>query len=247
MSKKFHYVNNTNRVSAKYLKRKFKKNPPNLKILNKKIADLEIEIAAQRKIKDDASEKILDDAILVNEKKKILISKKLSKSDVGNGSKEENDKLLCVLRGDATSNQFYFLTLLEQFIANNPEWKGKNVNFFWETFSLENQKKILVISRQMSGLCYMHAPVVLQHYMLSIYNLNNGIDLDFTMIDIAKYSRESWSNRELESFLHGNNFIGGDSKHFIEKITQNHNILGKQYCLRNEYMFDKPNFLPTYV
>ncbi len=51
--------------------------------------------------------------------------------------------------------------------ADNQE-DGVVVNLFWTQFSPEQQARIMVIRKQKSGLCYLHAPVVLEQLEVKI-------------------------------------------------------------------------------
>ena len=64
---------------------------------------------------------------------------------------------------------------------------------------------------QPSGLCYMHAPIVLQHYLAQM-NATDAVH----MLDMAKYLRRHVSGKTL--YEHVWNDAGGDSLYFLEKI-----------------------------
>ena len=64
---------------------------------------------------------------------------------------------------------------------------------------------------QLSGLCYMHAPVVLQHYLVAMQN-----EVRMPSLDMALYMRRYPSADELENHIWDN--IGGSSSGFAESI-----------------------------
>jgi hypothetical protein len=68
-----------------------------------------------------------------------------------------------------------------------PAWRDKSSSYiFWDDHA--HIEGLQVIRIQESGLCYIHAPVVLQHYLVSI---NSG-GIRHEMIDISKFVRTTF-------------------------------------------------------
>jgi hypothetical protein len=68
-----------------------------------------------------------------------------------------------------------------------PAWRDKSSSYiFWDDHA--HIEGLQVIRIQNSGLCYIHAPVVLQHYLVSI---NSG-GTNHEMIDISKFVRATF-------------------------------------------------------
>ncbi len=105
------------------------------------------------------------------------------------------------------------------FVNLHQEWKdgvdGTTV-FFRQYPSLE-ALKVLRRQRPESGLCFMHGPVVLQHYLVSIYNYKIGKRNEVEMIDVAKYISMNWKGEKLLNFLLYDN--GGSSIDFLQEIN----------------------------
>lgn len=100
------------------------------------------------------------------------------------------DKIERLANGDITdSTKNYFVEHFTSFTKRNPLWTqlkdhdeyslgerrklpnddgNEIVNLFWSQFSSEQIERIMVIRKQNSGLCYLHAPIVLEHYLIAI-------------------------------------------------------------------------------
>ena len=63
---------------------------------------------------------------------------------------------------------------------------------------------------QRSGLCYMDAPAVVQHYLVALHQPNVG------MIDLTKFVLQCFSASELERHIFDN--AGGDSHTLLHRI-----------------------------
>lgn len=131
-----------------------------------------------------------------------------------------------------------------EFVASHPEWASESeckndsesegkygpeskVNAKGEDKGKEDQTRMAiffqryphidhlkVLRRQTSGLCYMHAPVVLQHYLVSIHRGTSG---ERKMIDVAKYIHLNWKGSALLKYLKEDS--GGSSMSFLEEIN----------------------------
>eukprot|EP01127_Copromyxa_protea_P011325 TRINITY_DN283_c0_g1_i4.p1 TRINITY_DN283_c0_g1~~TRINITY_DN283_c0_g1_i4.p1 ORF type:complete len:320 (+),score=49.60 TRINITY_DN283_c0_g1_i4:181-1140(+) len=65
---------------------------------------------------------------------------------------------------------------------------------------------------QLSGLCYMHGPAMVQHYALA--HNNHSVP----MIDLLKFIKEHFTAKQLEKHIFDNE--GGDSSTFLKSILQ---------------------------
>jgi hypothetical protein len=97
-------------------------------------------------------------------------------------------------------------------VRDHPEWSaGSSYVIFRDHKLLKGKPHAYVERVQMSGLCYMHAPVVMQHYLVAMSSVDK-----VPMLDIAKYMKRympvsSLSRHILEDF-------GGQSFEFLENI-----------------------------
>ena len=97
-------------------------------------------------------------------------------------------------------------------IDENPEkWKKNNFVVFRDHYRLKGKEHALVERFQKSGLCYMHAPVVLQHYLVAMAN-----EEPIPMLDMTKYLKQHMSPSQLYDHIWENK--GGDSYDFLEKV-----------------------------
>jgi len=69
---------------------------------------------------------------------------------------------------------------------------------------------------QLSGLCYMHAPAVVQHYKVA----NNH---NVSMLDLKEFVKNNYTAEQLEQHIFNNQ--GGDSKGFLLSILQSNSII----------------------
>ena len=128
----------------------------------------------------------------------------------------DGDSFEVVNRGVSSPN--YFLPQFGEFVTRYSDWRGDNAVLFWRHFEEKYHSQILVTRKQMSGLCFMHAPVVLQHYLLSIYRIAHKQELDFKMIDVAVFIRDHWKGKDLQSYIAYD--TGGSSVDFFRHINQ---------------------------
>jgi hypothetical protein len=107
-----------------------------------------------------------------------------------------------------------FATEFASFCERHPSWKDEMCVLFWNSYpSIEN---LMVIRRQLSaGLCFMHAPVVLQHYLVSIKSETSSSS-DRKMINIASYIAQFRSGDALLRIVRDDK--GVDSEAFLEEI-----------------------------
>jgi hypothetical protein len=103
-------------------------------------------------------------------------------------------------------------TMFETFIQAHGEWApGNSFVVFRDHASLSGKAHALVERVQLSGLCYMHAPVVLQHYLVAMQR-----DDHVPMLDMGLYLRRFMNSDGLTRHIWDNR--GGDSKDFLENI-----------------------------
>lgn len=139
------------------------------------------------------------------------------------------DKIERLMSGDITSNaKNYFLEFFEHFVKLVPAWRQSSVgdkrkldnndiiNLFWEQFTPEQNEKVLVIRKQNSGNCYLHAPVVLEHYLIAIATNCESRSMTTSTIDIGRYENFLLSGNKLINFLL--NDEGGNSLTTLKNI-----------------------------
>eukprot|EP01031_Cornospumella_fuschlensis_P028788 gene28788-34753_t len=107
----------------------------------------------------------------------------------------------------------------EHFVECNPKWrKIDSIVLFWRYYEAGDAKIIegegknfkLLLRQRSGGLCFMHAPVVLQHYMVSI-----GCGKAADILDIIRYIDEHWKGRVMLNYLRGK---GESSLDFLRAI-----------------------------
>jgi hypothetical protein len=122
-------------------------------------------------------------------------------------------RLQSVMAGDVvgSSHVTTFAVEFASFCQRHPSWRDERCVLFWNSYpSIE-----MVIRRQLSaGLCFMHAPVVLQHYLVSIKSGTSSSDRK--MIDIASYIAQFRNGDALLQIVRDGD--GGDSDTFLEEI-----------------------------
>ena len=113
-----------------------------------------------------------------------------------------------------------FGTLLADFCASTPEraaWQQPDAVLFWTspTFPPGLAGAIdtfMVRSIQRTGNCYLHAPVVLQHYLV----VKGSGHADHTKVDISKYVQSNITGPALQKYLQGE---GGTSADVLTSIA----------------------------
>jgi len=89
----------------------------------------------------------------------------------------------------------------------------------------------LVQRHQLSGLCYMHAPAVVQHYKLDSTRNN------LPMIDLLQIVRDNFTSLELGKHIF--NDEGGSSKEFLEYILEPNSVIVVSSIMGSADFFDK--------
>jgi len=149
------------------------------------------------------------------------------------------DRLKGIMEGDATidtdlsfTSVDLFLNQFKNFLNLYPSWIDNSVIFFWMAYDEKKREKMFVMRKQLSGLSFMHAPVVLQHYLLCIYRIRMNEDLDFKMINVANYIKQNWKASTLETYIAFDH--GGSSLQFFKDINNPLNITYRRYI---QYFF----------
>lgn len=161
--------------------------------------------------------------------------------DLKSASEETLQKIHRLVRGDHTRSISSddgaaaalptFDSEFNHFLRSHPEWNPGETYSFWDNLRARllsktpHKKPILfwtahadlpklkVLRRQLSGLCYIHAPVVLQHYLCCI----NSKGKCGSMIDVAKFVRDHFDSEALRSYVFEKK--GGCSMQILKTIT----------------------------
>ncbi|KAI3639766.1 hypothetical protein MIR68_002080 [Amoeboaphelidium protococcarum] len=137
-----------------------------------------------------------------------------------NGSVEARKKLTLarerlrriVVKGEVGKNFDDEGTLFDAFVAKHPEWGPENSYVIFRDHELLKDKPHAYVERvQLSGLCYTHAPVILQHYLVAMFS-----DDAVPMLDMAVYLKKHMSAIQLERRIWYDE--GGDSQTFLKSI-----------------------------
>jgi hypothetical protein len=103
-------------------------------------------------------------------------------------------------------------SVFEDFVALHSEWKDSDsFVVFRDHLNLNGKSHALVERFQKSGLCYMHACVVMQHYLVVMNNVN-----EVPMLNMAEYLKKYMPGDALYHHIWNNK--GGDSLDFLENI-----------------------------
>jgi len=127
--------------------------------------------------------------------------------------------------GDNTSNSIpKEVQSFQEFLDEFPDWKDKKSSFiFHRDHPNVKDEDVLAQRVQKSGLCYIHAPDMVQHYVVSLTTKKNA-----GMIDISKMIHDTFSAQQLEEHIF--NDKGGPSEIFLDGILQpNSTVLGCGY------------------
>lgn len=113
----------------------------------------------------------------------------------------------------------------EQFLEKNPLWRNEA-----NTFIFHRDKKVSLPCRhQLSGLCYIHAPEVLQHYLVSLKQPKVG------MIDMTKMVRKNFSSDQLAAHVFDD--AGGSSHALLRNIlTPGSALTGSHSTLYEDHL-----------
>ena len=107
----------------------------------------------------------------------------------------------------------------EEFCEIVPGWDSSETSYVFhrDCEILRGHVRILKQRAQLSGLCYIHGPDMLQHYVVSMRKENVG------MIDITRFIRGNFSSEELEQHIFDDS--GGNSHILLERILMPRSII----------------------
>ncbi len=112
----------------------------------------------------------------------------------------------------------------DNFVSKNPQWgPGKSWVLFRDHSQLKD-KNAYVERTQLSSLCYMHGPVMMQHYLVAMNS-----DAKIGMVDISDYLRKHMDSESLKNHIFHNS--GGFSIEFLRNLLH----------LENHETFEKPD------
>lgn len=114
------------------------------------------------------------------------------------------------IQNGVLENATTFDAEFEKICAEYPAWKSRDSFVFWLEF--QDTANLKVIRRQMNGLCYMHAPTVLQHYLVT---LNGG---GGEMLDIGSFVKSHLVGNALRNHILRDE--GGSSIDFLKTIAK---------------------------
>lgn len=116
------------------------------------------------------------------------------------------------------------------FVSKHPQWaKGTSWVLFRDHPLLES-KNAYVERTQLSRNCYLHAPVVFQHYLVSMSSQEKT-----GMVDISWYLRKHMDSESLKNHIFFNS--GGHSVELLRNLLQ----------LSNHETFEKPDVKSTEI
>ena len=105
-------------------------------------------------------------------------------------------------------------SVFDDFVTTHKEWKEKDsFVVFRDHQDLKGKSHALVERIQNSGLCYMHACVVVQHYLVAMNNAK-----EVPMLNMAEYLKKFMPGESL--YQHIWNDKGGDSFDFLKRILK---------------------------
>jgi hypothetical protein len=98
-----------------------------------------------------------------------------------------------VEKGEVGKNFDEKASLFDAFVAKHPEWSSETSLVVFRDHELLKGKPHAYVERvQLSGLCYMHAPVILQHYLVAMFSHDS-----VPMLDMAIYLKKHMSAKLL--------------------------------------------------
>jgi hypothetical protein len=150
-----------------------------------------------------------------------------------------------VLRGETPiriSIESESSSLFDDFVKKHQEWeKEKSFVVFRDHLKLKGKEHALVERFQKSGLCYMHACVVLQHYLVAMNNAEK-----MPMLNMTDYLKKFMPGHIL--YEHIWNDKGGDSWSFFRHILKERLNSEKWISLMDSALHaaDLPDLLSTH-
>jgi hypothetical protein len=106
------------------------------------------------------------------------------------------------------------------FLEKYSDWDNRDTSFvFHLDHPLVNYKSWVFVQRaQLSRLCYIHGPDLVQHYKVSMTS-----EVSVSMIDISKLIRDNFPSDQLYRHIFSN--IGGSSFEMLEYMLQPETII----------------------
>ena len=121
-----------------------------------------------------------------------------------------------VLEGERSENVLDECNSFTRFLDSVPTWQDNAASYV----AFRDNPRIscgLLERVQLSGLCYMHAPIVLQAYLVAMHSgSQTGTS---KMLDLADYIRKYRTAQELEDHIFRDE--GGSSRVFLAQILAN--------------------------
>ena len=129
------------------------------------------------------------------------------------------DRILNI-KGDETSDTIPSeVQTFSNFCEKIPSWNSSATSYvFHRDDARVSTKDVLCQRAQLSGLCYIHGPDMLQHYLVSM-----NTKLSAPMIDISKLIRDSYDAEELESHIFEDK--GRSSYQMLQRILEPDSIV----------------------
>ena len=176
------------------------------------------------------------------------------------------DKLRRLMEGDIVmkdvdGTEDYFGQCFKEFICKAPQWSNEHakshsetLHLFFEGFTAEERKTLMIIRQQNSGVCYLHAVVVFEHYLSAIMSGGKVV----STYDVGKYEGHTLSGKLLENFLlrnEGGNaletlrslWIMGPEDLLIQSIPSCKSAVPQSYALICEDILNRTKTQPALV
>jgi hypothetical protein len=137
------------------------------------------------------------------------------------------DRILRI-EGDKTDCKIpYDVQSFDAFCKIVGEWScSKNSYVFHRDHPKVSSKDVLVQRAQLSGLCYIHGPDMLQHYLVSMNSDKAG------MIDISKLIHDTFDAKQLEEHIFNDH--GGSSDVMLKYILEPNSVIASTDILNIE-------------
>ena len=121
---------------------------------------------------------------------------------------ENGDKL--VLKGENFPDG---VQTFSEFVSLIPLWQNRSSSYVFHLDhpDVKDKSDVLVQRAQLSGLCYIHGPDLLQHYLVSMTS-----SVSVGMIDMSKLIRDTFTAKQLEYHIFDNK--GGSSFSMLKFI-----------------------------
>lgn len=138
-------------------------------------------------------------------------------------NRERQERLKNIVeKGERTLFHNQSGNFFDMFVRRVPVW-GDSMRSYVIFRDREELRGAYVERAQISGCCYMHAPIVLQHYLISMTNY--PVDM-IGMVDMHCYLRQHVSSKQLEAHILYEK--GGNSSEFLASLLPN--------CIMNNFL-----------